>query len=358
MPDRQTNLPDQPEESENFDSIPQAANVQAPKQMSSENPDFLPTASIETLKQRAAIVRRIRNFFDSRGFFEVETPALSHDTVADRYIEPIAVSYSRARPPMFLQTSPEFAMKRLLAGGAKRIYQVAHVFRREESGPSHNVEFTMLEWYEAGADYECGMTTLEEFATEMFVSSRTKRVSYRDAFRTAVGFDPLQLDVEGLRAAAGRIPGSSEIDLAVFDRDNLLNWILARHVQPTLGLDGPMIVFDWPASQSALARTRRTDDGVMVAERFELYVGCEELANGYHELVDGAELLRRNREVNELRQSDSRERLPESSRLLAAMQNDALPSCSGTALGVDRLVMKMLGLKSIDQVIPFPFDRA
>lgn len=325
------------------------------------NRDDLPTASWDNLRLRADLLRRTRQFFDDRGFLEVETPVLSADVVVDRHLEPFAIDVpgDAAGPPrrLWLQTSPEFAMKRLLAAGARAIYQMAHVFRREELGPLHNPEFTMLEWYRAGDSPADGMTLTSDLAEALLARGPADRLSYAAAFRQFVGLDPHAAAVAELAAAASArglaVPASFAAGQA--DRDAWLDLLLSELVQPHLGVGRPLLLYDYPASQAALARVR--PGTVPVAERFELYVDGIELANGYHELLDAAELRRRNAAVNAERVADGKPPLPEESRLLRAMQS-GLPACVGVALGFDRLVMLAAGAASLREVIALPFDRA
>ncbi len=299
--------------------------------------DFLPTASIETLQQRAAILTRVRSFFDSRDFFEVQTPALSRDTVVDRYIDPLGVKISlpgNDQEWFWLQTSPEFAMKRLLAAGARAIYQIGPAFRAGEVGPGHNIEFTMLEWYRVGDNYRKGMDLLDEFAREILDGPPARRLTYRQAFQQFCDIDPCAGDA---------------------NHDDL-NVLLAERLEPQLKTLDSVILYDWPADQAALAKIR-SDDGEQVAERFELYVRGVELANGYHELTSAHELLERNKAVNAERQTSDREALSVESRMLEAMRH-GLPDCCGVALGIDRLVMLALGKSTIQEVIPFDIHRA
>lgn len=316
--------------------------------MAPSNPvrlDFLPAASPEMLVARATMLRRLRAFFVSRGFLEVETPLLSHDVVVDRHLDPLsAILFSDPREPdvgdrLWLQTSPEFAMKRLLVTGAEQlrsIYQITRAFRGGEVGSLHNPEFTMVEWYRLGDDYAAGMQLLSDLAEEMLSLGTPERLTYREAFQRFAGVDPFE-----------QTSGA--------DHDLHLDLLLTQKVEPHLGQDRPTILYDYPASQSALAQIR--DGNPPVAERFELYVRGMELANGYHELLDPAGLRERNRVNNQLRQSDGKPVLPEESRLLAAMDH-GLPACSGCALGFDRLMMAATGAKSIQEVLAFPISRA
>lgn len=319
-----------------------------------------PTASLAALQRRAGLLRAVRRFFDERGFLEVDTPALSADTVVDRHIEPFStgVPAEVGKPPrrLWLQTSPEFAMKRLLAAGAEAIYQIGHVFRLGERGSHHNPEFTMVEWYRGGDDYGQGMTLLAELAECLLGRGPTEKVSYAEAFSRHVGLDPHRAAIAELREAARRReivwPESLE---ECGDRDAWLDLLLTECVQPQLGVARPTIVYDYPASQCALARVRADDPPV--AERFELFVDGVELANGYHELRDPDELRRRNQQINRQRRAEGKDALPERSQLLQAMEA-GLPECTGVALGFDRLMMVLCQAATIDEVIAFPFERA
>jgi len=328
--------------------------------------DWRPTADWPMLERRAALLRRLRAFFDERGFLEVETPLLSADAVVDRHLDPIeavcdGTVVEGGREPgqggtrRFLQTSPEFALKRLMAAGGKAIYQVAHAFRRGEFGRLHNPEFTLVEWYRRGDDLAAGMRLLSDLAEALLARGPAERLTYADAFSRWAGIDPLVPDIpawaELLRRAGVEPPASFAAD----DPDAWLDLILLELVEPQLGRDRPIIIYDYPVSQAALARVRPDDP--RVAERFELYDRGIELANGYHELLDPAVLRERNRANNAWRVRDGKQALPEESRLLAAMEA-GLPASTGVALGFDRIVMLALGAASLAEVIPFPFDRA
>jgi lysyl-tRNA synthetase class 2 len=284
---------------------------------------------------------------------------------------------------MWLQTSPEFAMKRLLAAGGEAIYQVARVFRRDELGPLHNPEFTLVEWYRAGDDMERGMQLTSDLCETVLCEKRgtgtspdaglhghtfhgsepvplfspgpAERLSYREAFQRYVGLDPHTADGQRLAAAARAAGIQPPASLSLDDRDGWLDLLMVERIQPHLGIEQPVLLYDYPASQAALARVRPGDPPV--AERFELYVAGLELANGYHELLDPAELRARNARINAQRQAEGKMALPEQSRLLRAMEA-GLPPAVGVALGFDRLVMVAAGAKTIAEVIAFPFDRA
>jgi len=324
---------------------------------------FNPTASLASLRSRSQLLGEIRRFFEDREFIHVETPLLSRDTVVDRYIEPIVVDESCVLEgdvddgQFFLQTSPEFAMKRLLASGATAIYQICKAFRTGESGRRHNPEFTMLEWYRVGDDMDAGMGLLSDFTKHMFGAKQVDQISYSDAFVKYANVDPATASIDEFKSVCK----SRSVDASSFenetDRDMWLNLIMSEIVEPMLGISAPVIVFNFPASQSALAKVCQSTNGHEVARRFELYVNGVELANGYHELLDADELERRNQKVNDQRASDGRDGLPSQSEMLQAMRH-GLPECSGVAVGVDRLMMVLLEKESIGDVIAFPIDRA
>ena len=321
--------------------------------------DFRPTANWTNLRLRADLLRRLRNFFHARGFLEIETPLLSADTVIDRHLDPfpVRVDADSTGPgrTCWLQTSPEFAMKRLLGAGAGAIYQVTRAFRQGELGPLHNPEFAIVEWYRPGDDMARGMRLLDDLCDELLELGPAEQISYREAFERYAGIDPHTADMPSIRAAAESSGISAPVGMPDDDRDSWLDLLLSERVGPRLGNDRPTIMFDYPAGQAALARVRHEDPPV--AERFELFVRGVELANGYHELLDPAILRKRNTQSNAQRSRDGKPRLPEESRLLAAMES-GLPACTGVALGFDRLVMLAAGAKHLNEIIAFPFDRA
>jgi lysyl-tRNA synthetase class 2 len=324
--------------------------------------DFLPTADLATLRLRARILAQIRQFFDQRGYLEVDTPLLSHDQVIDANLEPLVVLKAHAGQDLFLQTSPEFAMKRLLVAGLGSIYQLGKVFRRAERGQRHNPEFTMAEWYGVGSDHFEQMRLTEDLVRKVAADSQAiqladtpfRRTTYAEAFQRHVGIDVFaQSTIELARIAAEHgvdIPAGMSDE----DRDGWLNLLIAMLVEPHLGSPAPEFLYDYPASQAALACIRRGQppQSYDTAERFELYIDGIELCNGYHELADPTELRARIQ-----KEWTSREGLPPiGSRLLRAMEA-GLPACSGVALGVDRLIMIVAGKHTIDEVIPFPVER-
>lgn len=319
-----------------------------------------PSASWDNLRRRAELLASLRRFFVEHGFLEVETPLLSAEVVTDRHLEPLRTTLpADVRQPergrlLWLQTSPEAAMKRLVAAGGEAIFQVTRSFRGGEQGRLHNPEFTIVEWYRRGDRMADGMQLLSALCQELLGTTPAVWISYRDAFRRYARIDPLLADAATLaaRAAAHGIDtGGDQPE----DRDAWLDLLLVELVQPHLGRDRPTILYDYPASQAALAAVPPGEPPV--AKRFELFVRGIELANGYEELTDPAELRRRAALANDQRAADGRQTLPEARRLLAAMQA-GLPACSGVALGFDRLVMLAVNAASIQDVMAFPIDRA
>jgi elongation factor P--(R)-beta-lysine ligase len=322
--------------------------------------DYLPAASLETLQLRARLLAKAREFFASQGFLEVETPILSADVTVDRHLDPMSTILAKdPRKPdvgrtLWLQTSPEFGMKRLLAAGATAIYQITRAFRNAEVGPLHNPEFTIVEWYRVGDDMAGGIALLSNLAVSILGTAPAESISYAAAFERFLEINPHTASCAALadRATAGGLEVPKSL---VKDRDGLLNLLLAECVEPHLGQAVPTILFDYPASQAALARIRDSDPPV--AERFELYVRGIELANGYHELLDPDELRQRCAMANLARLDDGKPPLAATSRLFNAMEA-GLPPATGVALGFDRLAMLAAGAKTISEVIAFPIDRA
>jgi lysyl-tRNA synthetase class 2 len=256
---------------------------------------------------------------------------------------------------MWLQTSPEFGMKRLLAAGGEALYQITRAFRAGETGRLHNPEFTLVEWYRVGDEMAAGAGLLSDLAETLFDRGPAERLTYGDAFRRALDVDPHRATALDLAATARRAGVAVPDSFAAADRDAWLDLLLVERIEPELGRGSPTILCDYPASQAALARLRPGEPPV--AERFELYLEGVELANGYVELLDPAALRARNAEANRQRIADGKPALPEHSRLLEAMDS-GLPASTGVALGFDRAVMLVAGAKSIADVLAFPIDRA
>ncbi len=321
--------------------------------------DWRPAAAADVIRQRASMLSRIRAHFAAEGVLEVQTPVLSAAAPSDVQIESIAAQPA-AGAPLYLQTSPEYPMKRLLAAGVGDCYQVCPVFRDGESGPLHNREFTMVEWYRIGfsvADLERDIERVLAAATggiRRFAPAR--RITYQDAIAKTCGIDCRHADTREI-AAALAARGVTPAESSDWDRDAWLDLLMATLVGPGLGHEAPVFIRDYPASQAALARLRREADGSQVAERFELYVDGVELANGFLELGDALEQRRRFEQDQELRSRRGQRVMPMDEHLLAALAH-GLPDCAGVALGFDRLVMTALRLPALDAAICFPSARA
>ncbi len=317
-----------------------------------ENPDvaminWQPSAELELLQARAQLLRTVREFFAAREVLEVETPLLCSSPVTDSHIQ---IFESEGR---YLQTSPEYAMKRLLVAGSGPIYQVCKAFRQEEAGSRHNPEFTMLEWYRPGFGARELMDEVQSLLELVLGPNEVSRYSYRELFAEFAGVDPFSESQERLAHRLGKV---TELNFMPDCRDAWLDLLLSHVIEPQLRDRGPVFVYDYPASQAALARLRDEDD-YPVAERFEVYVRGVELANGYRELCDANELAQRfERENESLRVRGEAER-PVDQRLLQAIA-EGLPECAGVALGLDRLLMLQSGSDDIQQVLSFDWSRA
>jgi lysyl-tRNA synthetase class 2 len=320
--------------------------------------DWKPTAASKALHLRARLNALIRKFFADRGVLEVETPVLSAAGNTDANIESFSLEFrgptAAGASVRWLRTSPEFFLKRMLAAGVGNCYELGRVFRNGEAGRLHNPEFTMLEWYRIGWTHHQLMDECAELVRDaMRLAGRSVSVresSFRQLYHDTLGFDPLTASEAELRAP-----------LAVFDinaegltRDDWLDLLMTHMIQPTIPANRVLMVYDYPKSQAALARIRQGD--VPVAERFELYLGPLELANGYRELGDPEEQRERFGRDLSRRQKRGAVQPPVDERLLAALP--AMPDCSGVALGVDRLMLAMLGSERLPDVLAFPFDRA
>ena len=324
------------------------------------SPDWRPAASLDVLRRRAELLADLRRFFARRGVLEVETPLLSAATVTDLHLHSLSCALDAPGAPerVWLQTSPEFAMKRLLAAGSGAIYQVCKAFRGGEAGRRHNPEFTMLEWYRPGFDHFRLMDEVDELLALVLGSPSAERVTYAQAFERHTGVDPHLAPVRALRsAAAGH--GVELAGAGPEDRDGWLHLLMGHAVEPRLGRGRPSFVHDFPASQAALARVRPAPGAgeVDLAERFEVYVEGVELANGFHELADASEQRRRFEQDLGRRRRTGLPAVPIDQRLLAAL-DAGLPDCAGIALGVDRLLMLRAGIADLRRTISFPIDRA
>ncbi|MCS3902744.1 lysyl-tRNA synthetase class 2 [Methylohalomonas lacus] len=310
-----------------------------------------PLASPERLRQRAALLTTIRRFMDARGILEVETPLLSRAAVTDPALQSFAVAVDGT--PYYLQTSPEFAMKRLLAAGSGPIYQVAKVFRDNERGRWHHPEFTMLEWYRPGFSVADMLDEIDALLLALELP-RSERLDYGALFQQATGCDPHCADQQTLQRRA--------LDFGLVSRDlsrvELLDFLFSSAVMPELKDRPCAIVSDFPLAQAALARIRRGADGKPdVAERFELFIHGVEIGNGFHELADAAEQRQRFQADQAERGRRGLAQRPLDENLLAAL-TAGLPDCCGIAIGLDRLLMQVSGAGRIDDVLAFPVERS
>ena len=320
--------------------------------------DWKPTANLKALRLRADLYALVRRFFAERGVLEVETPVLSSAGNTDPNIESFALRFDGPRSAgdatRWLRTSPEFPLKRLLAAGVGDCYELGRVFRNGEAGKRHNPEFTMLEWYRVGMDHHQLMDEVSELLkAALTLAGRRATVrdtSFRQLYQDKFGFDPMLAPEEELRSPL-QVYG---IDPAGLTRDDWLDLLMTHLIQPTLPANRILLVYDYPASQCALAKVRAGDPPL--AERFEVFLGPLEVANGYHELNDAAE-QRQRFEADLVRRRARQAPLPDiDERLLAGLPK--LPACAGVALGVDRLMMALMGTDKISDVLAFPFDRA
>jgi lysyl-tRNA synthetase class 2 len=322
--------------------------------------DWRPTATVDALRLRAALHATIRAFFAERGVLEVETPILSAGGNSDPNIASFETRFHGAaaagETQRWLRTSPEYPLKRLLAAGIGDCYELGRVFRDGEAGRRHNPEFTMLEWYRVGWDHRRLMHEVAELVNAALarVGRRVtiEQVAYRELYRQRFGWDPFTAPLESLQAPLA----GQRIDAEGLERDDWLDLLMTHRLQPDFDADRLLFIHDYPASQCALARLRGHGEDA-VAERFEAYLGPQELANGYHELADASEQAARFERDLARRAARGDASVALDRRLIAALQA-GLPDCAGVALGIERLLLAMRGGGDIDTVLAFPFARA
>ncbi|EPK0066931.1 TPA: elongation factor P--(R)-beta-lysine ligase [Klebsiella pneumoniae] len=324
----------------------------------SETATWQPSAPIPNLLKRAAVMAEIRRFFTDRGVLEVETPCMSQATVTDIHLFPfetrfVGPGHSQGLN-LYLMTSPEYHMKRLLAAGCGPVFQLCRSFRNEEMGRHHNPEFTMLEWYRPCYDMYRLINEVDDLLQQVLECQPAESLSYQQAFQRHLEIDPLSADKAQLREVAAKLDLSNIADTEE-DRDTLLQLLFTMGVEPHIGKDRPTFIYHFPATQASLSQISPEDH--RVAERFEVYYKGIELANGFHELTDAHEQRLRFEQDNRKRAARGLPQQPIDNNLLAALEA-GLPDCSGVALGVDRVVMLALGAESIGEVIAFTVDRA
>jgi lysyl-tRNA synthetase class 2 len=313
-----------------------------------------PTANIESIRERAKLLTRLRQFFADRTVLEVETPLLSRSGITDPSIEPLIVALGDSRGQQrFLQTSPEYAMKRLLAAFGEPIYQISKAFRDGEAGSRHNPEFSLLEWYRPGFDHHRLMDEVADLVCCCLGPRPLQKYSYRRLFVERLQIDPFTACISELETVARDHldPGSLS-----GDRDLWLDLLMSHVLEPQLSGSAIWFIYDYPVSQAALARVVQADD-VWVGQRFELYVDGVELANGYCELTDAREQRQRFERDNALRKERGQCERPVDERFLAALAH-GLPDCSGVALGIDRLLMLTTGASDISDVLAFDWEQS
>lgn len=323
-----------------------------------ETASWQPTASRKVLESRAQQLSWVRGFFAQRDVLEVETPVLGQSGVTDVNIDSIAAMPTPVAGQQadrgWLQTSPEYHMKRLLAAGSGSIYQVSRVFRDGERGSRHNPEFSLLEWYRPGFDDEQLMSEVAELVCGWLGLPEPERLNYRQLLRDHAGIDPFGADLNELKVACRSV--ADDVLLDGLDRDGCLDLLMSCVVEPALGHDLPVFVTRYPASQAALARVS-VEEGHEVAHRFELYVKGVELCNGYWELTDPQEQRGRFHDDNVRRRNQGKPEMPVDERFLDAL-DAGLPDCAGVALGLDRLLMLRCGVSDISEVLAFPAERS
>ncbi len=305
---------------------------------------FSPTANRQVLQARATLYQRIRDFFIQREVLEVETPLLGKATVTDPYIESVP-----ADEHAWLQTSPEYFMKRLLADGSGDIFQICKAFRKEEIGKRHNVEFTLLEWYRLDFDIWDLMDDMADLIEYTLGLNHFEHKSYAHIFEEFLGFNPHTIPLSQLIFEAQQ---QVNIEMPDGSRDDWLNVLMTHSIEPFLGQEAPVFIYDYPPSQAALAQLMSDEEGQQVAARFELYYQGLELANGYQELTDAEQQKARFHQDNLQRLSLGLQPMPLDHQLLAALAS-GLPDCAGVALGLDRLLMLQLEKDNIEQVLSF-----
>ena len=315
-----------------------------------------PTAPIENFLKRAKIIKNIRQFFADRGVLEVETPVLSEFSVTDVHLSTFQTQFlppfERETKPLYLMTSPEYHMKRLLVAGSGAIYQLCKVFRNEEAGKRHNPEFTMLEWYRPYFDMYRLINEVDDLLQEILDCEPAESFSYQFVFQTYVGLDPLSATKAQLVEKARKHGFQCDDDE---NRDTLLQFLFSEIVEANIGKERPTAVYHFPSTQATLAQVSSEDH--RVAERFEFYYKGLELANGFHELDDTKEQIRRFNADNVEREKMGLPLQALDTRFLASLEA-GMPDCSGVALGVDRLVMIALGAEHIRDVIAFSVESA
>lgn len=320
--------------------------------------NWRPTTTLELMQHRATMLIAIRRFFEHQKVLEVDTPILSQSGVTDIHLQSLTThcqlpEFAKERT-LYLQTSPEYAMKRLLCADFGDLFQITKAFRNEELGRIHNPEFTMLEWYRMGYDHHQLMDDMNLFLQQVCQTQTATRQSYQACFLEHLSIDPLSISISDLKNCAAQ-QGFSDIADNESNADTLLQLLFSFVIEPKLGLEKPIFIYHFPASQAALARIDETDK--RVARRFEVYWKGIELANGFHELSDPTEQRQRFERDNQLRKQNGLQPIALDENFLSALEH-GLPDCSGVALGIDRLFMLHHDLPSLSHTMCFPTSNA
>lgn len=319
--------------------------------------NWKPSAAHQNLKLRAELYTKIRAFFAERNILEVETPLLCKHTVTDPHIEsfsvPLSPNSQLPTPNYYLQTSPEYAMKRLLCAGSGAIYQITKSFRVGESGHQHNPEFTMLEWYRPDFNHHDLMNEIDLFLQTILHTLPAEKISYRDLFLQYLNINPFEIKLNALKKLITE--KNIHVDINHIDHDTALQILLSHLIEPSMGIEKPLFLYDFPVTQAALSKIR--NDAQPVAERFELYMNGSEIANGFHELTNATEQQHRF-EKNQSVRRENNQTVPAIDHYFIDALAFGFPNCAGVAIGIDRLLMQYAKTNNIQDVIGFPFDRA
>ncbi len=316
-----------------------------------------PGASVETLHQRSALLAKIRTFFRQRDVLEVETPSISRFPTVDLHLESFSVNTDEPAPLRYLITSPEYHMKRLICAGTGSIFQISKAFRRDECGRNHNPEFTILEWYRVGWDHWQLMSEIESLLDHLMNSGPADYLSYCEAFQQFMKIDPLSITLEQFLAICREFNLHSPefLKSEAVERDERLNYLMGILIEPNLGKERPVFIYDYPATQANLAKLH--GDNPDLALRFEVYYRGLELGNGFYELTDADLQEKRFKDENQVRIQADKKDLPIDNLFISALES-GMPDCSGVAMGVDRMIMLALGKSLVDDVMTFNWPRS
>ncbi len=298
------------------------------------------------ITHRNKIFAKIRKFFAQRNVLEVDTPLLRKFTVTDPYMAAFSVSSPSGKHQGYLQTSPEYAMKKLLCAGSGDIFQLGKMFRADEKSVIHASEFTMLEWYRTGFDHFQLMDEVCQFVQQIIGEKKIQIMSYQEVFLSNLSIDPFNISFEKLSQTARELLGDIPQELLF---DNYLTLLFSEKIEANFDPDKITVVHSFPVSQASLAKTR-CENGLTTADRFEVYLNGMELANGFNELTDAKQQLQRFKQDNDIRRELDYPPIEIDDGFIQSL-NQGLPDCAGVALGVDRLLMIKLGVENLEDVL-------